>query len=258
MDVIDVLRDRAQEPPGLSRTVAVAAVAHCAVAVLVLARPAGWTPHTRAPQPVMTITLGSGAPGPQTGGMTQLGGRSVQTVTPPENKRDVVTPPSPKAPEMTLPSNKPPLKASPAPVTQAPDSAAGRTPSSGAEVTPGTANVDTGIRGQGFGLSTSGGGGTGVRLDVVDFCCPDYIDLMSQRIRQNWDSRAETASEVVVFFTIQRDGTLSDVKVEKSSGSDQLDIRAQRSIVTTRQLPPLPAAFPNPTLPVHLTFLYLR
>jgi protein TonB len=81
---------------------------------------------------------------------------------------------------------------------------------------------------------------------------------MGQRIRQNWDSQAESASEVVVLFTIQRDGTLSEVKVEKSSGSPPLDLRAQRAIVTTRQLPPLPAAFPNPRLTVHLTFQYTR
>ena len=35
-----------------------------------------------------------------------------------------------------------------------------------------------------------------------------------------------------------------------------LDLSALRAIVVARQLPPLPAAFPNPTLTVHLNFAY--
>ena len=59
-------------------------------------------------------------------------------------------------------------------------------------------------------------------------------------------------------FTIQRDGTLTDVAVEQSSGNRALDLAASARCCLTRQLPPLPAAYPNPTLTVHLTFEYQR
>ena len=41
----------------------------------------------------------------------------------------------------------------------------------------GTAVAETGAQGQGFGLS-SGGGGDGGYLDVANFCCPEYLATM--------------------------------------------------------------------------------
>jgi TonB family protein len=59
-----------------------------------------------------------------------------------------------------------------------------------------------------------------------------------------------------VKFTIERDGTLSDISLFKSSGNSVLDNAAQRAVIVTRQLPPLPGAFSNPTLTVRLNFEY--
>jgi TonB family protein len=82
--------------------------------------------------------------------------------------------------------------------------------------------------------------------------------LMVERVRSNWVSRAEVPGLTIVKFTIQRDGTISGAEVEKSSGYTALDIAALRAVVGTRQLTPLPAAYPNPSLGVHLNFEYLR
>jgi TonB family protein len=68
----------------------------------------------------------------------------------------------------------------------------------------------------------------------------------------------EVPGTVLVKFTIQKDGSLTEAIVERSSGYASLDLNAQRAIKVTRQLPPLPAAFPNPTLTVHLNFQYQR
>ena len=46
--------------------------------------------------------------------------------------------------------------------------------------------------------------------------------------------------------------------VERPSGNSTLDLIATRAIQLTRQLPPLPAEYPNPSLTVHLTFEYQR
>jgi len=144
----------------------------------------------------------------------------------------------------------------PATVTQAPDEARGRTPTRGAETSAGSAVAATGARGEGFGLSSGGGPGTGSRLDVANFCCPDYLITMTERIRANWNQKQNASGEAVVRFTIQRDGTLTNVALEQSSGSPVLDLAAQRALAVTRQIPALPAQYPDSTLGVHLTFVY--
>jgi TonB family protein len=261
VEVSDVLRDRMQEPAGLQQMAVLSALVHgMLVAALVLAPGAWFSQRVETPRQVMTITLGGGAPGPANGGISQIGGRPVQAETPPEavKRPEPVRPPAAAAPKMTVP--EPNAKPAPAAarVDQAPPNARGRTPTRGEETAPGSSVAETGARGQGFGLSTGGGAGSGVRLDVADFCCPEYIVLMVQRVHGNWNARAETPAEVTVKFTIQRDGRISDPQVEKTSGYTALDLNALRALVSTRQLPPLPAGYPHPTLTVHLTFLYQR
>ncbi len=260
MDVTDVLRDRMQEPAGLQRMVTVSAIMH-GIAILVLSvAPKGFLTHgTEAPRAIMTITLGGGGTGPRSGGMTSIGGRPVQVQAPPDEtpKREAVRPPAAKTPEMTIPKpGAKPLKAEPA--RKGLDEPRSGAPTRGAEVRPGNAVAETGARGMGFGLSTGGGPGSGSTLDVADFCCPEYVALMVDRIRSAWVQQAEVGGTVVVKFTIERDGRITNPFVERSSGYTTLDINAERAVRVTRQLPPLPAAFPNPTLTVGLTFDYQR
>jgi TonB family protein len=264
MDVSDILRDRMQEPAGLRRMVTASIMLHGMLIAALLLMPNGLLTHVgEAPRAIMTITLGGGGGGPQNGGMTSIGGRPVQVAVPPEElvKREAIRPPAAKAPEMTV-AAKPTAKPAKAPpalaVKQAPDEARGRTPTRGTEVQTGSAVAETSARGQGFGLSMGGGAGSGSTLDVADFCCPDYLVLMVERIRSSWVQQAEVAGTVIVKFTIERDGRISQTSVEKSSGYPTLDQNAQRAVVVTRQLPPLPTAFPNPILTVHLNFQYQR
>jgi len=209
------------------------------------------------PPTVMTITLGGGS-GPQTGGMTSIGGRPVQTETPPDEpaRREASRPAAAKIPEMTLPTPNARVVKAPN-VKQAPEEARGRIPTQGAEVTAGSAVAETRARGQGFGLS-SGGAGLGSTLDVANFCCPDYIVLMTDLIRRSWNPLTEVSGQTIIKFTIQRDGRITEQALEKSSGYTALDLNAQRAVTITRELPPLPAAFSNPTLTVHLSFQYQR
>jgi protein TonB len=81
---------------------------------------------------------------------------------------------------------------------------------------------------------------------------------MVQQIHANWDYRVEATGIPVVKFTIQRDGRITDIALIKSSGYAANDINAQRALSRTRQLAPLPAQFPNPTLGVQLSFEYKR
>lgn len=259
MDVTDVLRDRMQEPAGLQKMVAVSITLHAGLIAAAMFVPGGVLQRQSPPEAeVMTITLGGGGEGPRAGGVTALGGRPVQTEAPPDAPRQALRPPAPETPEMTVPlPNAKPAKPTPA-VKQAPDEARGRTPTRGKQVEAGSAVAETGARGQGFGLSTGGGSGSGSTIDAVNFCCPDYLVQMIDRIRTNWVRRSEVVGTNVVKFTIQRDGTIRDVVLEKSSGFQNLDLSSQRALLVTKTLNPLPAEFPNPTLTVHLNFQYQR
>jgi TonB family protein len=261
MDVTDVLRDRRHEPAGLTRMAAISLAVHGAIAMFLLLGPAHWF---RAPveekKSVMTISLGGAGEGTRSGGLTAIGGRPVQT-TEPSPVREAVRPPAAAAPEMVVPKStaKPAQTAKPVPVPpQTTPDARGKQLTRGEEIRPGNALAETGARGQGFGLSTGGGAGSGSTLDVADFCCPDYLVLMMDKIKSNWNQQVELPGTVLVKFTIQRDGRLTDTTVERSSGALSLDQNAQRAVMVTRQLTVLPAAFPNPTLTVHLNFQYQR
>jgi protein TonB len=259
MDVTDVLRDRMAAPSGLQRMVTMSFVGHMVVVSALLLARGGLLGHgSSAPPIVMQITLGGAGEGPRNGGMTAAAAQPVQAQRAPEEapKREAVRPPAAKTPEMVLPTKaNPRASKTPAPVvTQAPEGAKGRTPTRGAQVTPGNAVTYTGARGQGFGLSTGGGPGIGSRLDVADFCCPEYIATMVDRIRSAWQQNQGARGVVIVKFVIQRDGRIVDAAVENSSGNSTLDLAALRAVVTTRTLNPLPAQYL--TLPVHLSFEY--
>ena len=259
MDVTDVLRARMQTPAGLQRMISASLAVHLALAgALIVSRGGLFTRHD-APPTLMTISL-SGNAGPENGGMTALGGRPVQAVTPPDAPtREAARPPAAKTPEMTVPvPTAKPVKATPGPtVKQAPDEARGRTPTKGAQPAFGSAIADTGVRGQGFGLSTGGGAGSGSSLDITgDFCCPEYVAMMVARIRSAWNQNQGAAGASLIRFTIKRDGSIVDSSIEKPSGTTTLDTAALRAVMATRTLPPLPDAFPNPTLTVHLNFQY--
>ena len=261
MDVTDVLRDRMHEPAGLQRMVSLSVAVHVALFAALFFAPGIWPGRsTEPPATVMTITLGGGN-GPSNGGMTSMGGRAVQAATPPEVKRvEPVRPPAAKAPEMTVPTAHREARRTESragrQARRRTRRAAARRRARAPEPTAGSAVADTGARGQGFGLSTGGGPGAGSTLDVADFCCPDYLVLMTERIKSAWNQNQGVAGQTVIKFTIQRDGRLTDATIEKSSGYPALDLTALRAIVVAKQLPPLPAAFPNPTLTVHLNFAY--
>lgn len=254
--VTEVLQARSHESGGLTQTALLSLLAHgAAIAGLVL-MPSPWRNSATTPPVVMTISLG-GTPGPNQG-MTTEGGRPVQAA-PPEAQpsRRAEPAPAPKAPAMVRPVPDPKVKPRPAP-KHAPDQAKSATASKGEETRPGSTRTDTGARGLGFGLSTGGGGTGGGYLDVGNFCCPEYLITMTDLIRRNWNPRQEVAGDVLLKFVIQRNGQITAVEVERSSGFAALDLNSQRALLLTRQLPWLPSAFPDDHLTVHLSFQYQR
>jgi TonB family protein len=93
---------------------------------------------------------------------------------------------------------------------------------------------------------------------VANFCCPDYLATMLDLINRNWSSKQGADGNTLVKFVIERDGRITGVEVERSSGVSALDYFSQRSLALTRQLPPLPAAYTGDRLTVHLNMSYQR
>jgi periplasmic protein TonB len=257
--VSDILRLRAQQEEGLSRTLWLSIAAHVLLLAIFVLVPADWrtSPPQAQPNP-MLISL-AGADGPNNGGMTQISGRTVQESVPLETRSRVETPAAttPMAlPDPSVrPRPRPTLKPVDKPVAKSPT----RKPSTGAEPKAGAAKADTGAAPIPFGgLSTGGGGGQGVTFDVGDFCCPEYIQVMRQRIMERWNQNQGTVGSNIVKFTIGRDGVLSGIEVTQSSRNPILDMESRRALTMTARLPPLPARFTRPTLTVFLTFEYKR
>jgi outer membrane biosynthesis protein TonB len=256
--VSDILDLRMRGTQGFPQMFVVSVAAHAALLVAIVLAPGDWRSRPKPEANPMFISLG-GAIGPNAGGMTQLSGRSVQAVAPPEPKARVEPPPAAKAPEMPLPDAKPTRTRANPKVEKPIEKSAGRKPTTGPEVKTGDARVDTGAAPIPFGgLSTGGGGTGGVQINVGDFCCPEYIAAMNQRITEHWNRNQGAAGITVMKFVIQRDGTMTAIEIEQTSRNPVLDLESRRALVTTRQLPPLPAPFTRPTLIVYLTFEYKR
>lgn len=253
----------------MNRMIRISIIVHLVIVAVLLLTPRSWWRGQQEERRVMTISLG-GATGPVTTGMTNVGGRTVEQVTPPE-PRPPVQLPSP--PAETGPSSAPAVRATPPPpppptaapprparptTTQRPQQEAPRqatrAPVRGAEPTQGNRTVETNATGQGAGLA-SGGRIAGGDAALANFCCPDYLTDLTARIDSRWNENQPERGTTVVRFTIARDGTITNVAVEKRSGYGTLD-RAALAALDGLRLRPLPPAYNRETLTIHLTFPY--
>jgi TonB family protein len=260
--VSDILSERSRAADGLNRMVVYSLLAHTLLVAAIALVPASWRASHSSDVIPMMISI-SGGNGPEAGGMTQMSNRSVQEVAT-EAKPAPVTPPAPKAPEMVAPEPKAtPAPKNPPKRTERPvDKSSARKPSTGAEVRTGDARAETGAAAIPFGGLTrpSGGGptGTAATTDFANFCCPTYLTQMTDLIKRNWNPNQGASGQVQVKFVIRRDGTVTDIEIEKSSNVSLLDLESQRALAKTRALPPLPREFTENTLTVHLNFDYHR
>jgi TonB family protein len=252
--VTEVLIARAPKTDGLSSMLGASMLAHVAIVATFVLLPAWWFGAEQAvPETIMQISLG-GPVGPDKSGVETLSSRAIQQVTESKRAVEAVRPPAAKTPEMIEPTKVSPKKTPPNKV-EAKDPKSTKA-TVGKEVQKGSAIAETGSKTPAFGLSSGGGGGGG-HLEVSDFCCPDYLATMSTLIRRNWESQVGATGRTHLRFVIQKDGRIVDITVEKSSGVETMDSYARRALMLTK-LPPLPAAFPDAALAVHLYFDYIR
>lgn len=247
--VSDILVARAREFDGVSRPITASFAVHATVLIALAVLPSAWFSAKPAEKP-MIITLGAGAVGPDPNGLTGLGARRVEEVTPPKAREPIVPVAPPKSTALVEPI-KAPAKTPPPPTKPvAATSAPAAKPATGAKITQGTAVAATTATGLGVGLSSGGQGGTA--LDS-NWCCPDWTNLMLTRI--NWNEHQGLTGTVIIQFVVEKDGKITNIQYQQRSGIASLDLDAQRAL-DYAQLPPLPAAYTGNRLTVTLTFPY--
>jgi protein TonB len=165
----------------------------------------------------------------------------------PETKAPVkVTPPKPK-PRPVVPAKKPEPEPEPeVPTNAVPFGQGGRPALAYGQFTTGA-----GPAGIGFGDGTFGN-----RYGW-------YVDAITRRISQNWlqslvDQRVRSAPRVYLSFDIDRTGKISNMTLMQPSGIPTLDRSAQRAILASNPLPPLPPDYRGSSINVSFYFEYAR
>ena len=118
---------------------------------------------------------------------------------------------------------------------------------SGYSNTPGPLNGGMAIQGQ-------GGGEFAARY-------PWYVESVRKRISDNWlqntidpQVRSARSAKTTVTFTINRDGTVKNVRLDSSSGNRSMDDSAMRAMLSIEKMPQLPADWRSNTVDVVFDF----
>ena len=246
--VSEILAVRAMPETGFSRSVTGSIMVHFTGVVALFLAHQYVLAHPQVAPKVMTITLG-GSTGPRSTGMTSASARPEDEVAP-QPKHEPIKTASSQSNVMTLPIKSEPKLNRDLPLTAAP-----KPPTIGAQVRQGSSLAETGSTSQDKGLTVGGGAGSSARLEVdATFCCTEYVKAMLQRIEAKWTKEIPGRGEATLRFVIQRDGKVSDITVEKSTGT----IYENQSLSALQQarIPPLPPEFKGDHLVIHLRFPY--
>ncbi len=99
-----------------------------------------------------------------------------------------------------------------------------------------------------------------VGVDARDFEFTYYLMLVRNKVAQAWAPPTGLPGgrrvRAAVYFRIARDGGLSNIRLEESSGVEFFDRSALRAVMLSDPLPPLPLGYPGGDLGVHFGFQY--
>jgi protein TonB len=87
----------------------------------------------------------------------------------------------------------------------------------------------------------------------------NYVMILRQRVAEKWhtndvDARIHTLPTAIVTFDLNRDGSVSNVRIAQSSGNATLDYSAQRAIYDASPFPTLPAAYERSAATIEFWF----
>jgi protein TonB len=77
-----------------------------------------------------------------------------------------------------------------------------------------------------------------------------YIEAVKRAVNQNWmqntidpSVRATRRAKTTITFTINRDGSIKNIRVSETSGNRSMDDSAQRALLNIDHFPPLPSDY---------------
>ncbi|HYN08627.1 MAG TPA: TonB C-terminal domain-containing protein [Vicinamibacterales bacterium] len=248
--VDDVIAMRGLDVRGLNRMMSVSLAVHVAALLVLFVVPRDWIGKQKVNPILMSISLDA-PEGDKTGGMNPAPPRPIEKEAPTPKRPEPIRPAAPKSDVMAVPTKTPPK-----PTTSAkPPAPIARPPTTGLQVRPGTSLAETGSKTQGTGLAMGGGTGAAAFMEAVDFCCMEWAQEMLREIRARWRNNQSDRGETILKFTVLRNGTITEVEVEKPSGSGILD-RVSQDALPPKLAQPLPKQYPEERLVIHLKFPY--
>jgi periplasmic protein TonB len=98
--------------------------------------------------------------------------------------------------------------------------------------------------------TTSANGQVAVTAGSKGFNYPYYVETIQRKVKESTyrgevDPRTPVGARTYIYFTIRRDGSVTDVKLDKSSGSPTLDQACQRAAKRVDTFGPLPSPASN-------------
>lgn len=115
----------------------------------------------------------------------------------------------------------------------------------------------------GFGSGKGEGPGTqsfySSQIGLSNFPFTYYLQIIIDKVSSNWftslvEPGIRGRFEATVYFKIYKNGKISDLKIEESSGIKSLDLSSLRAIQTSAPFPPLPKEYGEEYLGIHLIF----
>jgi len=98
------------------------------------------------------------------------------------------------------------------------------------------------------------GNAAGIATDMNNFPYPWYLSQVRQMLWAAWQKRMPAESgEGVVMFSIMRNGSFTDLRMESSSGDNNFDRAAVEAVQAAAPFPALPSDFRESFLKIHLT-----
>jgi outer membrane biosynthesis protein TonB len=85
-----------------------------------------------------------------------------------------------------------------------------------------------------------------------------YLNILLNKISQNWQNPFKGKDVIlksIVYFEVDKSGTIYSIRLEENSGNDIYNETTIRAVTLTKRLPPLPQEFADDYLIVHLEFL---
>jgi len=109
-----------------------------------------------------------------------------------------------------------------------------------------------------LGQATGSTAGVGsLTVDVTDFPHAWYLRQVLAKVQERWQSQkraSEPEQKPLVWVEINRDGSITTPRIERSSGNTFYDQAALRAIVEASPFPQLPADWTKPSLRILFNF----